>query len=199
MESIHWPDESKILPYKQKPRVLHQIEKLFYNAGVTVSLLYLALKLVIQPILEQHFDQRIQLSSECLLHLRRFVSLLTKKIKATPISAIGFNEHKIQGTSVCYVERCTQTEEPLGSDASKKTTRWGCVNEKLKSAKQGLVEFNELNDRSDHLDSFSFQTKLVNDLIAQSNTQSGLANTTRDITKNTREMKGWFLNGKIPS
>ena len=109
MEIIHWPDESKILPYKQKPRVLHQIEKLFYNAGVTVSLLYLALKLVIQPTLERHFDQRIQLSSECLLHLRRFVSLLTKKIKATPISAIGFNEHKIQGTSVCYVEPVSYT------------------------------------------------------------------------------------------
>ncbi|SCU98392.1 LAMI_0F14422g1_1 [Lachancea mirantina] len=198
-EAIQWPIESRILTVKHSS-TLNFIKELSNRVGITVCIAFIVLSSAIQPLLQAHYEQRLELSHSSLLHLRKAVNSLHKHVKTTTVGAIGFNERTNLQTGIINIDRCTQTSEPIPrkNDASGESG-WQHMNTVLQGLVQDLNSFNEENSRSDQLDSFIFQTKLLNDQLVNRPEGPRYAKIITQMMSKTREMKGWFINGRIPS
>lgn len=189
MDTIEWPNESRIVTKNVKDATLVYTQNLFYNTGLLVSVIYLALKLVLVPCLDQQCSQRIEISATTLLRLRKAVSRLQNSIKTTPIAVIGYNE------SDNSIERCTQTSENENKQSERS---WSLINRRLIDSTTHLGQFVQSNSReSKSLDAFNMEAKLLSDkfrLEASAESQSEL---NKKMVKSIREVKGWFVSGRI--
>lgn len=204
-QTMNWPDESRIIRARPKQLTLVKIQNLFYNTGLIVCVMYVFVAMIIQPSLQAAYNQRIEFSVSALLKARKLVTFLEKRIKTTPITVLGFNEVVNLETNKRYLERSTQTDEPAevykncekSSEGNEKG--WSRIAERLKTVNEALQDFNNQNDRAEYLDSFSFQVKLVHDQLSNIDGRSKINAVMKEFTQTTREMKGWFINRRIPS
>lgn len=189
-----WPNEHHIAPYK-KPSSLKSIESIFYNTGIVVSTLYILIHLTLSPLLLKLFDQRIELHHDTLMRLRRVVNGLRARIKTTHLSALGENQRIVLENKV-YVDRCQQTNEELpGGNTPEDWTR---INTRLLSMVEYLREYTTAAVAPSVMESIEFQAKLITD---QMNEPSLKIKKQQEIAKSIqsiREMKGWFIHGKVP-
>lgn len=194
MDCISWPDPSKIISNK-KPSTMIQLESLFYNAGYIVTAVYLIVLVVLKPLLEKSYDQRIELSAGTLLQLRILVNSLLRRVKS-PIVSIVFDNTRDKVSN--YIDRYTQTDNLFENVDDGTNCGLGLINKRLNDLKRSLDMFNFSNQSSPHLDSFTFQTKLIIDQINGYNLHEKVHKTSNEINQSIREIKGWFINGKIP-
>ncbi|AMD22825.1 HHR056Wp [Eremothecium sinecaudum] len=205
MNQVAWPDDAKIIAFKP-PRVVDQISSLCYNAGVLASLLYLLTSTVVRPLLQRTYKQRMELSYNTLLRLRKLVRNLSGRVK-TPISVIGFNERSVQirkeGTK--YVDRCTQTsgdgmdyDYMRDKENESRNTTWMMINNQLERATRNLIAFNYENAVTlDSVDCFSLESKKLNNML---NDDSDLLEFNRrcsELSNKILDLKGRFIKGFV--
>ncbi|CCK70766.1 Pex17p KNAG_0F00970 [Huiozyma naganishii CBS 8797] len=201
-----WPDASRIVKTSaSRDPLVGLITKLCYNAGMVSSVLYLLLIAIIQPCISRQIDQRRELNVTALLRLRRAVSYLCSKLKTTNVSVFGFNDNG------ATVERCTQTsstsdsEQNLGGDMFEaslseavKKDYWNLANMKLKHISFDVSQYNaRMGERSPPREQLQFEIKSVKNQVSLCDESKEIKKKTDRITDNIREIKGWFVNGKI--
>lgn len=195
---INWPQPEQISSISRNSKTLKTIKSIFYNSGLVMSLLYLLLEFVIRPILDVQYEQRNSLTAAALLKLRRIVANLQKWITTTPVAVIGFNE------TANTIERCTQTSEDSIISKYLPESTWESINDKLEDINIHLEIFNGVCDRpSQSRDNLIFQSQLIVDQLSSADSEGS---TDREqaqeisykITENIRDIKGWFVNGRIP-
>lgn len=192
-EAIEWPKEVNIRRARPTDVTAIFVRKLFYNAGLLSSVLYILLKALIEPSIDTHYLQRKALSAATLLELRKTVSSLQSRLVCTPVSAIGYNE-KDQ-----VIERSTQTSEDFGDLSLPWRVRWKRLNDKLQDANMHLERYNKTYDASPgNLEAFNFQMKLLVDELQFNDNSKKASDTCDKIVRSVREVKGWFVNGRIP-
>lgn len=189
MDTIEWPDESRIVTRSTKNATLGYIQSLFHNTGLIASLIYLALKLVLVPCLEQQYSQRADVSASTLLRLRKLVSQLQNCIRTTPVAVIGYNE------SHNSAERCTQTSEdelePLESS-------WSIINKRLTDSTTHLQQFVKSNSQEPrNLNAFNVEARLLSDKFKLESGIEPQTELSRKMINSIREVKGWFVSGRI--
>lgn len=197
-ELIEWPNESQIVKGRVRNPTLIFIKNLFNNVGMISSIIYAVLVLVIKPILAKQFLQRCDLSATTLINIRKLVVYLQRKITSTPIEILGFNE---RGN---YIDHTTQTKETEEYDRTPDTLDNNNsvllnIRDRLRELNDDLDTFNSVNmNRSKvNLENFQLNTKLVvQDIENASNTEQ-FSEETDNLIKSIREIKGWFVSGKI--
>lgn len=187
--TIDWPNESEIITKNTRNATLDYIRNLFHNTGLIASLAYLALKIVLLPCLEQQYSQRTNISASTLLSLRRLVSRLQNCVRSTPVAVIGYNEGNNS------VERCTQTPEdkvePLESS-------WTVISERLKNSTTYLQQFVNSNSQElGNLNACSIEARLLSDRFKLESNMRLKADLSREMINSIREVKGWFVSGRI--
>lgn len=193
IEAIEWPKEINIRRARPTDATAIFIRKLFYNAGLLSSVVYILLKALLEPSIEAHYLQRKALSAATLLELRKTVSSLQSRLICTPVSAIGYNE-KDQ-----VIERSTQTSEDLGDLSIPWRVRWKRLNDKLQDVSMHLERYNKTCEaHPGNLEAFNFQMKLLVDELQFNDHPRKSSDTCDKIVKSVREVKGWFVNGRIP-
>lgn len=190
----NWPAEKDIMPYK-KPSTVKEIELLFYHTGVTVSAIYVFIHLVLSRVLSKNYDQRLELSHDVLMRIRRLVNSLMSRVKSTSVTAVGDNQRSIQETKV-YVDRCQQTGEQL--ESVDENAGWTRINLRLNTLTDVLrIYHTDMRNISD-FESLSFKTKLFTDQLKDSSWRNKKQEGYSNIIQSVREMKGWFIHGRIP-
>ncbi|AQZ14586.1 PEX17 (YNL214W) [Zygosaccharomyces parabailii] len=189
IDPVEWPDEANIVSTSRKNATLAYIQNLFHNAGLTMSVIYLMLKLVLVPALDEQYRQRADFSGLLLIRLRQLVCKLQNSLRSTSVSVIGYNEGEKT------VERCTQTsEDERGSPES----RWTAINKKFGDAGTHLRQFTKSNALPPHqMDTFNAASRLLADKLkdeVDADTSSGVD---KSIVDSVREVKGWFVSGKV--
>ncbi|CUS22431.1 LAQU0S05e05204g1_1 [Lachancea quebecensis] len=199
--NVEWPNESHIRERARKNLTVDFVQKVFYNAGVVVSLAYVVIVSVVEPLLRSQIHQRLQLSADMLIRIRKFVSLLEHRLKSTSISAVGFNEKVNSQSRVSTVDRCMQTEDLLESnDAEKKVTGWTKVIARLQYAREMLNKANKGkndNNASDRLTPLKFQAQSLNAYISSLDVRDETFRNNKSSVQAIRDMKGWVINGKV--
>ncbi|KAG0669755.1 hypothetical protein C6P45_003389 [Maudiozyma exigua] len=197
-ELIEWPAESRIIKGRVRNPTLAFIKDLFNNIGVTSSIMYAILVMVIKPILRKQFLQRCDLSATTLITIRKLVVYLQRKISGTPIEILGFNE---RGN---YIDHTTQTKEieNNGNDKSSsenKDSVWVGISDRLREVNDDLDTFNSVNmNRSKkNSENFMLNTKLLVQDIEYASNADDFSEQSEDLIKSIREIKGWFVSGKI--
>lgn len=197
-ELIEWPDESKIVKGQVKNPTLVFIRNLFNNIGVTSSIMYAILVMVIKPILTKQFLQRCDLSATTLINIRKLVVYLQRKIASTPIEILGFNERDN------YIDHTTQTKETEGYEIAAdivehKDSVLLDIRDHLRELNDDLDTFNSINmNRSKtNLENFQLSTQLVAQDIENASNTDQISGQTNELVKSIREIKGWFVSGKI--
>lgn len=201
---MRWPDESMITRRAQKNKSLIFIQNLFYNAGIGVCALYMLTIMIVQPLLHSQTEQRIQLSTDVLLRIRKCVSSLERRLKETAISSIGFNEEVASSTGVATVEKCTQTDDFTDSDPKdEKASGWVKILTRLQYARGVFDNFNKKEEGEDgekgH-DRFlplKFQVQSLNSKLLSLESRDESARNHKKSLHAIREMKGWVINGKV--
>lgn len=201
INNVIWPKQSMIVRRKVRSPTVSFIQSLFNNIGISSSVAYFVLITVIQPILNTQFLQRTELSASVLLNVRRLAVSLQRRIKTTPLSILGFNE---KGG---YVERATQTDNNDDNNVFGVSDEYDSnecnpllnTRDRLKEINDDLDTFNELqkNRSSTNLDQLNLEIKLATDQIMLSDESNEVANKMQDVTASIREIKGWFVSGKI--
>ncbi|BAO41255.1 peroxisomal membrane protein PEX17 [Kluyveromyces marxianus] len=189
-----WPSDKDILPYK-KPTTAAQIERLFYHVGLSVSGLYVLLHLVVSRVIYQAYQQRLELNHEALMRLRRLVNKLRSKVKTTSITSLGENRRLTKDSKV-YIDRCQQTSEGIktpGDDYG-----WAHLNRKLDSLTKSLEEYNKIIGETSYLESLTFESKLFTDQCKGVGLRLRSQEKGTKLINSVREMKGWFIHGRIP-
>ncbi|KAM3165085.1 Peroxisomal membrane protein PEX17 [Lachancea thermotolerans] len=198
---IEWPSEAAIRERAKKNNTVDSVQKVFYNAGVVVSLVYVIIVSIIEPLLRSQFNQRLQLSADMLIRVRKFVSLLEQRLKSTSISAIGFNEKVDPESRVSTIERCTQTEELLeSSGVEEKATGWTKIIARLRYAREMLSRANEGkkdNNASDRITPLKFQAQSLSAYISSLDTRDETFRNHKNSVQAIRDMKGWVINGRV--
>ncbi|CAI1672607.1 hypothetical protein SEUBUCD646_0N01170 [Saccharomyces eubayanus] len=188
---IDWPSNANIKRMEKINPTLKTIKTLLYNGGLIYAFLYSVVVMFVEPILQKQYLQRHDLSLSTLLHLRRCIAQLQKKLTKTPVSALGYNEHDK------YMERSTQTSDD--NIIQEDNSHWPEINVQLQSVKQELQYFNKFSGQtSETIEDFVFQTKMVTDQVQVTDNSQIFSNKSRDIIQGIREMKGWFVNGQVP-
>lgn len=192
---LEWPTRENIIDYK-KPTTLIQIEKLFYYSSLSISIFYGILHLFISPAIQSAYEQRLEFHYVTLIRLRRLVNTLKRTIKTTSLTAIGENE-RLMKSSIVYIDRCVQTNEEFTSSGDEKG--WSQINSRLKTISRHLEDYNEEMNNTVILESMTFQTKLLADVFHDSTSAIKTQESSSSTIQSIREMKGWFVHGKIPS
>ncbi|CAI4051301.1 hypothetical protein SUVZ_14G1170 [Saccharomyces uvarum] len=188
---IDWPSNENIKRMEKINPTLKTIKTLLYNGGLFYAFLYSVVVMFVEPILQKQYLQRRDLSLSTLLHLRRCIAQLQKRLMMTPVSALGYNEHDK------HVERSTQTSDD--NMIQEDNSHWPEINVQLQSVKQELQYFNRFSGQpSEIIEDFVFQTKMVTDQIKITDRSQKFSDKSRDIIQGIREMKGWFVNGQVP-
>lgn len=188
-DPISWPDESRIVSRNTRNATLDYIRNLFHNTGLITSVIYLALKFILVPCLEQQYSQRINVSASTLLNLRKLVSRLQNSISTNDVAIIGYNEHNDS------VERCTQTSEdelkPLESS-------WSTINKRLRDSAMHLQRFVDSNSSElVNMNSFNMDARSLSDRFNLESRTEPQIELNRKMITSIREVKGWFINGRI--
>ncbi|CDO94085.1 unnamed protein product [Kluyveromyces dobzhanskii CBS 2104] len=182
------------MPY-EKPSTLKAIETLFYHTGLTVSAVYVFTHLILTKVLSQTYAQRLSLSHDSLMRLRRLVNSLRNRIKSTSVTALGENHRVIQETKV-YVDRCQQTDERI--DTSGSSSGWARINVRLGSLTDIVRDYNCEIQSFEDLGPISLKAKLFIDQLKDSTWQINKQEKYSELVRSIREMKGWFIHGRIP-
>ncbi|SMN19777.1 similar to Saccharomyces cerevisiae YNL214W PEX17 Peroxisomal membrane peroxin and subunit of the docking complex that facilitates the import of peroxisomal matrix proteins [Maudiozyma saulgeensis] len=192
-DKVQWPDQTKIIKGRLRNPTIMYIQNLFNNVGVVTSILYAILVMAIKPILVKQFLQRCELNGEALINLRKLVISLQKKLKTTHIAILGYNE---KGN---YIERTTQTEEIEETVVDDMECPWVKINENLQELNNDLDTFNKLNQNrsTTNLDFFNLGAKLLAQDINHVDNAGLLADQRTEMVNSIREIKGWFVGGKI--
>lgn len=190
--SIRWPEEASIQKRVLRNSTASTIQSLFANTGIVVSIIYITIKQIIVPSLNEKYLQRIDFSASILLYLRRILAELQGRLKVTPVSSLGFNE--VDGR----IERSTQTSDDDHQLANECPSRWERFNNKLKEAENQLQFFNLSANSTKNMDSFHLQVKLLVDSIKMNDSAEKTEECCNRIIRSVREAKGWFVNGRSP-
>lgn len=203
LDNINWPNESMIRRQKVISPTLRWIYALFNSTGVATSTIYTVLLLIVKPQLLKQFQQRDELSATVLMNARKLVVSLQRRIKTTPVMVLGFNE------SGNYIEHTTQTEvdnslEPLNfvmkdKDETAPASRWQEIVSRLDDINTDLDTFNKLHENrsTTQMHSFTDNCKLLSAQINHIDGTNLVIATTSDLKKSIREVKGWFVSGKV--
>ncbi|CCD25685.1 Pex17p NDAI_0F03670 [Naumovozyma dairenensis CBS 421] len=194
MTTMTWPDDKKIIPYNPRDKTLSTIKALFYNVGFTTAFIYSVVSLVLEPLLRVQFEQRHQLSLYTLLRIRRVVNSAQKKLRTTPVSTLEFNK---QDKSA---ERCIQTDDLFEKEVTfEAQTHWPDIESKINGAVWKLNHINQsIHSSSNDIASFSFQVKLLTDQMQLTDTSEKVIHKAKKVAVSIRQIKGWYVQGKIP-
>ncbi|KAL3229519.1 Peroxisomal membrane protein PEX17 [Nakaseomyces bracarensis] len=200
---IKWPDQALIRNYNGRNRTIRTIRTIFYNTGLIFTIFYLIASTVVQPLLEVQVFQRLELSAQTLLGVRRLMSKLLKRLKSTDSSVIQL----ATGDSK-YIERSVQTDHVPSDDYCYRdsmeeeystASTWQSIGSKLASVKETVDRFNTNCARpSTNIENLTFQAKLVIDQLELSDNTEKIHLMTKESIDSIREMKGWYVNGLIP-
>ncbi|CAL9733082.1 peroxisomal membrane protein Pex17p [Monosporozyma unispora] len=206
MDNIEWPQESQIrgrVKYRVKDEpIVKFIQKLCYNTGIASSILYFITLALVQPSLQRLYRQRQELALVTLLRLRKSLVSLVARIKTQNISQLEFNK------TATTVSRYVQTDESphtmMDEDREEEereyydSNDWTMVNTKLKQINYILNQRVIIVRHLDSMEYFNFQVKLLIDQIDSYDDKSTeLHEKAENIRDSIREMKGWFVNGRI--
>ncbi|CCC71037.1 hypothetical protein NCAS_0G01500 [Naumovozyma castellii] len=193
-QNLNWPKNATIRKRKIRDPTFTAVQSILYNGGLLAALLYSIATLLIQPILADQYEQRHEFALAALLKVRKLISTLQSRLRTTPVSILGANETQTT------IERCTQTSLDTDNDfADENDTPLESISQRIYNLKWKLSQFNANDSRtSNAIEGFNFQTKLVKDQIDNLNTPTKAIDGSKNIVASLREMKGWFVNGKIP-
>lgn len=204
--NIIWPDESRIQPRKkstiQDEPIVKYIKTLCYNTGITSSILYFIVLAIVRPALKKQCEQRQELALAVFLRIRKALVKLVARIKTKNVSQLEFN--KTETTVDRYVQTedtpRTMSEEDKEEEESQyyDINDWTMVNIKLKQINYILNQHVIILRHLDSMEYFNFQTKLLNEQVeGYDNKGSDLHEKSEEVKDSIREMKGWFVNGRI--
>ncbi|EJS42091.1 pex17p [Saccharomyces arboricola H-6] len=189
--NIDWPSDENIKRIEKINPTVKSLKTLLYNGGLIYSFLYFVVAMFIEPMLKKQYLQRHDFSLSALLHLRRIIAQLQKRLVMTPVSALGYNEQNK------FVERSTQTSDD--NIVRDNNSHWPEIADQLQSVKQELQYYNRsVGQPPESMDDFIFQVKMVTDQIKLTDKSEKFSNKSRDVIQGIREIKGWFVNGQVP-
>lgn len=208
MDIIEWPKESQIrvrdISNLKNDPIYKYIKSLCYKTGVISSIVYLLALSVIRPVLQRQYKQRLEFILSVLLRSRRTLTTLMTRIKDKNVAQLEFNKNKSK------VDRMVQTDSTSYNVWNSYDIRYkqrledndgrSSVNNKLKQIDY-LVNQHAIILR--HLDStewYTFQLKLLTDQVESSEEKAikEVSSKSENVTQSIREIKGWFVNGRIP-
>lgn len=200
---VVWPDQTLIRNYNGRNRTINTIRSIFYKTGLIFTVFYIIASAVVQPLLEVQVLQRLDLSAQTLLGVRRLMTKLLKRLEKTDSSLIPLTA----GTND-YIDRVIQTEQPQTDDyyyhddfeevehASSST--WQNISRRLADVKQTVERFNNNCSRpSTNIENLTFQAKLVVDQLDLSDNTEKVHRLSKEAIDSIREMKGWYVNGLV--
>lgn len=189
IDPVEWPDEAKIVSTSRKNATLAYIQNLFHNTGLTMSVIYLVLKLVLVPALDEQYGQRADFSASLLIRLRKLVCKLQNSLRTTSVSVIGYNEGEKT------VERCTQTSE---DERGLSESRWTAINKRFGDAGTHLRRFAKSNALPPHqMNTFNAASRLLADKLKEEVDSDNSFGVDKSIVDSVREVKGWYVSGKV--
>ncbi|AQZ10135.1 PEX17 (YNL214W) [Zygosaccharomyces parabailii] len=189
IDPVEWPDETKIVSTSRKNATFSYIQNLFHNAGLTMSVIYLMLKLVLVPALDERYRQRADFSASLLIRLRKLVCKLQNSLRTTSVSVIGYNEGEKT------IERCTQTSE---DERDVSESRWTAISKRFGDAETHLRQFAKSNALPPHqMDTFNATSRLLADRLKDEVDADHSSGIDKSIVDSVREVKGWFVSGKV--
>lgn len=206
MESIKWPEDSEIRPraisgIKDDP-IVKSIQKLCYNTGIASSILYFITLALVQPSLQKLFRQRQELALVTLLRLRKSLVSLVARIKKRNVSQLEFNK---TATTVSRFVQTDDTPQTMMDENREEENQeyyssndWTMLNTKLKQINYILNKRVIVLRHLDSMEYFNFQVKLLIDHIeSYKDMSTNFHGKAENIRDSIREMKGWFVNGRI--
>lgn len=207
MDIITWPEESQIKPrnisdLKNDP-IYKYIKSLCYKTGVISSILYLLTLGAIRPALQRHYEQRQEFILAVLLRLRRTLTILMSRIKNKNVAQFKFNKEKTK------VDRMIQTDLPfydvwmshdrMYGQRTEEDDEKSFINHKLRRINYCMNQHAIIMRHLDTTEWFTFQLKLLTDQVEASRekTIKEVCSKSENVTQSIREIKGWFVNGRI--
>lgn len=206
MSGVNWPMESQII-VNPRSRVDNEpifkfIKSLCYKTGMATSILYFITLAIVQPCLQKQYNQRQELLFAIKLRLRKCLSTLLTRIKKKNSSQLEFNKTE---TTVDRFIQTDETPQTMSEETKEEeeeqyydSNDLSMVNTKLKQINYILNQHVIIVRHLDAMEYFNFQVKLLTDQIDSYDSKSTELHTKSDEVKESiREMKGWFVNGRI--
>lgn len=202
-EDITFPEE---IPESKKvvtiPPALKYITSLLYGSGTTLSLVYILLIFIVQPLLKVQYERRNELAAFVLKRARDLLVTLNKDTKLPPV-AIKRGEKYYSDAQVQTDEASTKNSLVYFED--EKPENQNILNERLKSLKLCLQDYNRYHAQIDELNPLTFQIKKFQgriDAYSQANLlrirgQASSDTSTNQLKQEIRSIKGLFLTGQV--
>lgn len=194
------PDSKRIITV---PPALKYITSLLYGSGTALSFVYILLILIIQPLLEVQYARRNDLAGFVLKRAREILVTLSKDAKLPPVA--------IKRGGKFYSDAQIQTDQVNTRTSSvyfedEKPENENVLNERLKSLKLALLDYNRYYAHVDELNPLTFQIKKFQgriDAYSQANllrirgqSMNDQMSTTK-LKQEIRSIKGLFLTGQV--
>lgn len=222
-EFIRFPDElPPVTPRVQTPPALKFITSLLYKSGTGLSLVYILLILVIQPLLEVQYERRGDYLKHTLKKCRSLLVFLGKQHKRLPTVAVK-RGNKLYSDAQCQTisdededQKDVDPHSHFGNgsvyfqdqkDEVEEKTEKNLVNNKLTQLRDAVDHYNQNCCDYNELYPFNFQMKKLQGRIdAYSHVQlfrgsdrNAIAGKSagEDIRKEIRTIKGWYLTGQV--
>lgn len=203
-EDITFPED---LPEEVKrvtiPPALKYISSLLYGSGAALSVLYVLLIFVVQPLLEVQYERRNELATFVLRKARDILVQMNKNAKLPPVAIKRgdkyYSDAQVQTKEVNTKKSFVYFEDEVVNERKNK------VNDRLTVLRNTLQDYNRYHAQIDELNPLTFQVKKFQgriDAYSQANLlrirgQTQNDTTTNQLKKDIRAIKGLFLTGQV--
>ena len=208
MDKIKWPQKSQIRSrdiskFKDDP-IYKYIKSLCNKTGIISSILYLLTLVVVRPALQRQYEQRQEFALSVLLRLRRTLVTLTARVKDKNVALLEFNKNKTT------VDRSIQTDLTPSNTWNQYDMEYeeqrdeddetSSISNKLKQINYYVNQHEIVMRHLDSTDLCTFQLKLLTNQVESSEERvtTEIRSKSENVTQSIREIKGWFVNGRIP-
>lgn len=203
-DDITFPED---LPESKKPIIvppaLKFVTSLLYGSGTTLSLVYVLLILIIQPLLEVQYERRIDFASAVLKRSRELLRSMNKTTNLPPVAIKRgekfYSDAQVQTDEVSTRKSIVYFEDEVDSEGS------NVLNDRLSKLKNKLQNYNQHHSTMDELSPLTFQIKKFQgriDAYAQANLfrirgRPMNETSTNQLKQEIRSIKGLFLTGQV--
>ncbi|CCH41837.1 Peroxisomal membrane protein PEX17 [Wickerhamomyces ciferrii] len=209
VSDITFPEDNEISKVHKRaeiPPALKFITKLLYGSGTALSITYLLLLFIIQPLLEVQYERRLDFSSDVLSRTR---ALLEKLNGFSKLPTVVFKRGDKFYSDAQTQTKTIETKHSLVSFYDEEQTTNGSddniLNTKLKLLRESLEGYNRYHSGIDEVNPLKFQIRNFQgriDAYSQANLLrirgqiTGLSST-QQLKQDIRDIKGLFLTGQV--
>lgn len=200
------PEQQRI---RHVPPALIYITKLLYRSATGLSLVYIVLLLVVQPLLEIQYDRRMELLSSTLDRAQKVLKLLNK-VQPLPPVAVKRGDKYYSDANVQTLEdekiRYRNSTYVTFEDEAEKHGTGDKVQDNLIRLRDCIEHYNKYCVDLSVISPTNFQVKRFQNRVEAYKTHQlfkpdakslSSKSATSDIRQQIRTIKGWYLTGQV--